>query len=104
MVGRRKDIWGRRRKQERERERVGGRREGGIEHAEDFLLVLSMLYVSLSVYAENHYYCYPLLPSYVAKASLLNIFPCTLQGAFFAWKATAMGKNYINGKTFLEKR
>ena len=27
-----------------------------------------------------------------------------LQGAYFAWKATAMGKNYINGKTFLEKR
>lgn len=28
----------------------------------------------------------------------------TLQGAYFPWKATAMGKNYINGKTFLEKR
>ena len=27
-----------------------------------------------------------------------------LQGAYFPWKATAMGKNYINGKTFLEKR
>ena len=27
-----------------------------------------------------------------------------LQGAYFAWKATAMGKNHINGKTFLEKR
>uniref|UniRef100_A0A8C0U3Q3 Proteasome subunit alpha type-2-like n=2 Tax=Cyanistes caeruleus TaxID=156563 RepID=A0A8C0U3Q3_CYACU len=27
-----------------------------------------------------------------------------LQGAYFAWKATAMGKNYVNGKTFLEKR
>lgn len=26
------------------------------------------------------------------------------QGAYFAWKATAMGKNYVNGKTFLEKR
>ena len=26
------------------------------------------------------------------------------QGAYFAWKATAMGKNHINGKTFLEKR
>ncbi|XP_053428875.1 proteasome subunit alpha type-2-like [Nycticebus coucang] len=25
-------------------------------------------------------------------------------GAYFAWKATAMGKNYANGKTFLEKR
>ncbi|KAF3840105.1 hypothetical protein F7725_018822 [Dissostichus mawsoni] len=25
-------------------------------------------------------------------------------GAYFAWKATAMGKNYVNGKTFLEKR
>ena len=27
-----------------------------------------------------------------------------MQGAYFAWKATAMGKNHINGKTFLEKR
>lgn len=27
-----------------------------------------------------------------------------LQGAYFAWKATAMGKNHTNGKTFLEKR
>lgn len=26
------------------------------------------------------------------------------KGAYFAWKATAMGKNYVNGKTFLEKR
>lgn len=26
------------------------------------------------------------------------------QGAYFAWKATAMGKNFVNGKTFLEKR
>lgn len=27
-----------------------------------------------------------------------------VKGAYFAWKATAMGKNYVNGKTFLEKR
>ena len=27
-----------------------------------------------------------------------------VQGAYFAWKATALGKNYVNGKTFLEKR
>ena len=27
-----------------------------------------------------------------------------LQGAYFPWKATALGKNHINGKTFLEKR
>lgn len=25
-------------------------------------------------------------------------------GAAFGWKATAIGKNYINAKTFLEKR
>uniref|UniRef100_A0A4X2M436 Proteasome 20S subunit alpha 2 n=1 Tax=Vombatus ursinus TaxID=29139 RepID=A0A4X2M436_VOMUR len=25
-------------------------------------------------------------------------------GAYFAWKVTAMGKNYVKGKTFLEKR
>lgn len=26
------------------------------------------------------------------------------KGAYFAWKATAIGKSHINGKTFLEKR
>jgi 20S proteasome subunit alpha 2 len=34
--------------------------------------------------------------------------PCLYQvdpsGSFFAWKATAIGKNMINAKTFLEKR
>jgi len=33
-----------------------------------------------------------------------TVFQCDPSGAFFPWKATAMGKNYINGKTFLEKR
>ena len=28
----------------------------------------------------------------------------SLQGAYFAWKATALGKNDVNAKTFLEKR
>ncbi len=32
------------------------------------------------------------------------LFQCDPSGAYFAWKATAMGQNYINGKTFLEKR
>ena len=35
--------------------------------------------------------------------SLIIVFSI-LQGAYFAWKATAMGKNFVNGKTFLEKR
>lgn len=33
-----------------------------------------------------------------------NLYSPDWQGAYFAWKATAMGKNYVNGKTFLEKR
>lgn len=33
-----------------------------------------------------------------------RLFQCDPSGAYFAWKATAMGKNYVNGKTFLEKR
>ncbi|XP_049883495.1 proteasome subunit alpha type-2 [Pectinophora gossypiella] len=32
------------------------------------------------------------------------LFQCDPSGAYFAWKATAMGKNFNNGKTFLEKR
>lgn len=32
------------------------------------------------------------------------LYQCDPSGAYFAWKATAMGKNYTNGKTFLEKR
>lgn len=31
-------------------------------------------------------------------------FQCDPSGAYFAWKATAMGKNAVNGRTFLEKR
>jgi len=32
------------------------------------------------------------------------LFQCDPSGAYFAWKATAIGKNFVNGKTFLEKR
>ncbi|OQR66664.1 proteasome subunit alpha type-2-like [Tropilaelaps mercedesae] len=32
------------------------------------------------------------------------LFQCDPSGAYFAWKATALGKNNVNGKTFLEKR
>lgn len=32
------------------------------------------------------------------------LFQCDPSGAYFAWKATAMGKNANNGRTFLEKR
>ena len=32
------------------------------------------------------------------------LFQCDPSGAYFAWKATAMGKNFVNAKTFLEKR
>lgn len=39
------------------------------------------------------------------RGQCLNIFIFSIsKGAYFAWKATAMGKNYVNGKTFLEKR
>jgi 20S proteasome subunit alpha 2 len=32
------------------------------------------------------------------------LYQCDPSGAYFAWKATALGKNHINSKTFLEKR
>jgi len=32
------------------------------------------------------------------------LYQCDPSGAYFAWKATAIGKNFVNGKTFLEKR
>lgn len=35
---------------------------------------------------------------------VLYILIVIFKGAYFAWKATAMGKNHINGKSFLEKR
>ena len=91
--------------EEEARVKESGRKEGGRDRiCRGFPSgAVNALYFFAGV-CQNHYYCYALLPSYVAKASLLNIFPCILQGAFFAWKATAMGKNYINGKTFLEKR
>jgi len=33
-----------------------------------------------------------------------SLFQCDPSGSYFAWKATAIGKNFVNGKTFLEKR
>ena len=33
-----------------------------------------------------------------------QLFQADPSGAYFGWKATAIGKNYINAKTFLEKR
>lgn len=39
---------------------------------------------------------------YMTCLQITGIF--SFQGAYFAWKATAMGKNFVNGKTFLEKR
>lgn len=33
-----------------------------------------------------------------------KLFQCDPSGAYFAWKATSMGKNDVNGKSFLEKR
>jgi hypothetical protein len=38
------------------------------------------------------------------KLQLIVFNSYNFQGAYFAWKATAMGKNHVNGKTFLEKR
>jgi len=32
------------------------------------------------------------------------IFQCDPSGAYFAWKATALGKNHLNARAFLEKR
>ena len=32
------------------------------------------------------------------------LYQCDPSGAYFAWKATVIGKNHLNGKTFLEKR
>ena len=33
-----------------------------------------------------------------------TLFQIDPSGSFWAWKATAIGKNYVNAKTFLEKR
>ena len=41
---------------------------------------------------------------YPFTSSCIVYFISHIQGAYFAWKATAMGKNFINGRTFLEKR
>lgn len=44
-------------------------------------------------------------PSHANNGEVIPLlFQCDPSGAYFAWKATAMGKNSINGKTFLEKR
>ena len=34
----------------------------------------------------------------------LGLYQVDPSGTYFPWKATAIGKNHINAKTFLEKR
>lgn len=58
-------------------------------------LILSPLTFSVKCLAFNIFDLQMIVYNYV-----FNV----IQGAYFAWKATAMGKNYVNGKTFLEKR
>jgi len=38
------------------------------------------------------------------KGGMPYLYQVDPSGAYFPWRATAMGKNYVNGKTFLEKR
>lgn len=45
-----------------------------------------------------------LLAGWDEDAQKPYLYQCDPSGAYFAWKATAMGKNHANGKTFLEKR
>ncbi|KAG9508780.1 Proteasome subunit alpha type-2, partial [Fragariocoptes setiger] len=45
-----------------------------------------------------------LIAGYDHDENRFYLFQCDPSGAYFAWKATAMGKNYINGKSFLERR
>ena len=45
-----------------------------------------------------------LIAGWDADSDRPYLFQCDPSGAYFAWKSTAMGKNYVNAKTFLEKR
>lgn len=45
-----------------------------------------------------------LTAGYDAHEEKPYLFQCDPSGAYFAWKATAMGKNFVNGKSFLERR
>lgn len=48
------------------------------------------------------YQCDPSVSALVDLSFLQRSF--SSKGSYFPWKATAIGRNYINGKTFLEKR
>lgn len=45
-----------------------------------------------------------LTAGYDAHEEKPYLFQCDPSGAYFAWKATAIGKNFVNGKSFLERR
>lgn len=45
-----------------------------------------------------------LIAGYDADEDKPYLYQCDPSGAYFAWKATAMGKNFVNGKSFLERR
>uniref|UniRef100_A0A8C5KHY9 Proteasome subunit alpha type-2 n=1 Tax=Jaculus jaculus TaxID=51337 RepID=A0A8C5KHY9_JACJA len=81
-------------------------------------LVYSDMGPDCRVFVHRQYYCVYQEP--IPTAQLVHTVASVMQeytqsggvhpfgsdpsGAYFAWKATAMGKNYVNGKTFLEKR
>lgn len=45
-----------------------------------------------------------LISGYDVDDDKAYLYQCDPSGAYFAWKATAIGKNSINGKSFLDKR
>lgn len=45
-----------------------------------------------------------LTAGYDAHEEKFYLFQCDPSGAYFAWKATALGRNFVNAKSFLERR
>lgn len=70
-------------------------------------LLYVLLVLSTAAYSSGLNIACAFKNAFAGHPASLKVFfysVCDWQGAYFAWKATAMGKNYVNGKTFLEKR
>lgn len=72
---------------------------------------LVLMAIKRSAELTNHLFCFRGVRPFGVSLLICGwdddrpyLFQCDPSGAYFAWKATAMGKSFISARTFLEKR
>lgn len=71
----------------------------------NFFVILNLSWITLTFFSGVRPFGVSLLiAGWDKEKNKPLLFQCDPSGAFFAWKATALGKGDANAKTFLEKR